>query len=678
MNTQLFLESEELDVSSEISSLINFELDNIREFAKRSTTWSKTIVLPGTLRNNRMFGFIFNIGHASDYNELLPNSGYNFNASKSARCILFQNQIQTFKGVMRLLQINIDKNSIEYEVAVFGELTSLNVSLISKKLEDLDFSAYNHSFDETNIINSWSASPGSGYYYPLIDYGTYSTGKHDWDIKTFRPAFFVKEYIDKMFDDCGFRYESDLFETNRFKRLIVPHNQKTLTSQNTELVEVTISSTKIDPFLFAWDLITPGNFSLQNSNRNIRYDGAATVNGKVKVTVSGEYKNQDVTINFYKNNTGSPIISRTLVYTGSGTIQQFFSFTEEVVTSLNTNDFINCNISFANNVGTNYHNITLNTVNYISDVAQDVEINYLDGIIANDLIPKNIRQIDFLVSIVNLFNLYVYEDRFDERLIYIKPYVDFYSVYPTDAVDWSAKLNRDKVVKIKPMSEINAKKYEFKFKQDSDYYNELYRNRYAEGYGNYVFDSQFEFAENSKSFELIFSATPLVGYSGEEKVYPTIFKQSSGNEERVSSNIRIMQTKLVTGVTSWNIKNGVTVLTSRTDYGYAGHFDDPDAPTNDLNFGATRELFFTLLSGDTSANQFNVYWSSYMAEITDKDSKLVSAYFYLTPKDIADLDFSKKVNVDGILFRLNSIKDYNASNFTDCEVELLKVNYLLY
>ena len=139
-----------------------------------------------------------------------------------------------------------------------------------------------------------------------------------------------------------------------------------------------------------------------------------------------------------------------------------------------------------------------------------------------------------------------------------------------------------------------------------------------------------------------------------------------------------MQTKKVTGVTSWNIKNGVTVLASTTNYGYAGHYDDPDAPANDIHFGVPRELFFELITGSINITQFNVYWSAYMAEITDKDSKLMSGWFKLTPKDVLSLDFSKKVWIDGVLFRLNSIKDYNVSRPMDCEVELLKVNYLLY
>jgi len=62
-----------------------------------------------------------------------------------------------------------------------------------------------------------------------------------------------------------------------------------------------------------------------------------------------------------------------------------------------------------------------------------------------------------------------------------------------------------------------------------------------------------------------------------------------------------------------------------------------------------------------------------MAEITDKDSKLFTGKFYLTPADILNLDFSKYVNVDGNLFRLNKITDYNLIKPDLCEVQLLKV-----
>jgi hypothetical protein len=207
----------------------------------------------------------------------------------------------------------------------------------------------------------------------------------------------------------------------------------------------------------------------------------------------------------------------------------------------------------------------------------------------------------------------------------------------------------------------------------------LYKKRYNQGYGSYKYDSQFEFSKESTKVEIIFSGTPLVGYTGEDKVYSTIFKKSNNNEETVDSNIRILQAKKIIGVSNWHIRNaGGGSLHNSTVYPYAGHLDDPDTPDNDLNFGVPKELFFTLVTGALNVNQFNVFWSSYMAEITDKDSRLLTAYFKLDFKDIHNIDFSKLKWIDGVLYRLNKIEDFNVTDPTVCKCELLKVINKIY
>ncbi len=691
MNTEVFIENYRLDITAEISSLITFALDDVRDFSARSTSWSKAIVLPGTANNNKLFGHIFQTGQANAYDSAQANVGYNFNASKSAACIIFQDNIQTFKGVLRLLSITLDKGRPEYEVAVFGDITSLNVSLSSGLLEDLDFSAYDHNYDETAVTNSWNNTPGTGYYYPLIDYGTYSTNKHDWDLRTFRPALYVREYIDKMFTAAGFRWSSTLFDTSRFKSLIIPHNQKILTTETTLLFSASrtggghvLDSGTAPSVALQFSTVLGTSFTASMSNSRFTYNLADTQTVHFSASASGTYVGQTVGFNIEVKKNGVSVMGTlmNLPITGTAT-PQFYGYGKTFDLAMSTGDYVELIFTpTAGIFGGDYITATAAGLGGSSLIVSTVAIGYGDLLEINSTIPRNIRQIDFLVSIVKLFNLYVYEDKFDKNLINITPYIDYYSTSSADAVDWTYKLNRDKVITIKPMSELNSKIYEFKFKSDGDFYNDLYSKRYGQNYGDRIYDSEFEFTDQVNSLELIFSSTPLVGYGGEEKVYPTIFKRSGPDsapvEENTDSNIRIMQTKKMTGVTSWDIMDGVTVLTSTTDYGYAGHLDDPDAPDNDLNFGALQELFFVLTTGDLSKNQFNLYWSSYMAEITDKDSKLITGFFHLTPKDILDLDFSKKVQVDGVLFRLNKISDYNMSKPDTCKVELIKINYLIY
>lgn len=194
--TQLYIENQQVDLSADFSALLTFAIDDIKDFSAKNTSFSKTIILPGTARNNQIFGQLFDVKAASTYNEVLPNYGYNFNAAKSARALLFQDQIQQFKGIIRLLEIVIDNGSVEYEVAVFGELSGLVLKLGNNKLENLDFSAYDHLWNVTNITASWTTpSAGAGYFYPLIDYGQQSILKDKWSLRAFRPALFVLSLI---------------------------------------------------------------------------------------------------------------------------------------------------------------------------------------------------------------------------------------------------------------------------------------------------------------------------------------------------------------------------------------------------------------------------------------------------------------------------------------------------
>jgi len=128
-------------------------------------------------------------------------------------------------------------------------------------------------------------------------------------------------------------------------------------------------------------------------------------------------------------------------------------------------------------------------------------------------------------------------------------------------------------------------------------------------------------------------------------------------EDSTEHVIRIMQAKKVTGVSSYLIKNVATTLGTFTSYGYAGHLDDPDVPMADINFGSPKELYFTLATDYPAANLFNGYWSDYIAEITDKDSKVMSCNVKLNDMDIYSLDFSKLIYIDNTLWRLNKVEE---------------------
>ena len=685
--TEMFIENKRLDITEELSALITYAVDDIRDFEHKQSNFSKTIVLPGTSNNNALFGHIFDARVSNSYDEDSDNVSTNFNPAAAADCIIFQNRMQVFKGTIRLMEIVVDKGQVEYEVSVFGELGSLVGVIGSGKLEDLDFSAYDHLWTASNVTGSWENVTGAGYYYPLIDYGTVSVAKVDYDIRTLRPALYVREYINKIVTDAGFTWESDLLNTSRFKSLIVPNNQQRFQSRTSNIFEVGVTEPyylfnnlggNLSPqFLNFYDEINLGSFTGSNLNTRFTYTGADTIVGETIIEVNFDFSHEDdqgtLTLDLYKNGVFIKEI---------GVFQDGTNITAELSgyqLGLSTNDYIEIKGTVTNTTGNDYY-VYIYTGNWKINTAAEVwtDINYGDLININDSIPRNILQKDFLSSIVKLFNLYIYEDRLNSKKLYLKPYVDFYDYNASGMVDWTYKIDRSRPLRIKPMSEINSRYYNFNFKEDNDYYNELYRKTYNETYGNYIYNSTYEFANEKTEVSIIFSPTPLVGYAGVDKIVSAIYKKNAGVEERTASNIRILQAKKITGVTSWSIKNDTTTLWTGTVYGYAGHYDDPDAPANDIHFGVPRELYFTLLSGAVNVTQFNVYWSPYMAEITDKDSKLLTCYVKLTSRDIFNLDFSKVIYADGSVWRLSKIEDWNANDPDVCKVELLKIINMFY
>jgi hypothetical protein len=676
MRTEIYIDNYRLDLTKNISAEFTYAIDEIQDFATRNTSFSKTIVLPGNDTNNKLFGNIFEFGNANLYNEGQPNVGYNFNATKSVPCIILVDKIQIFKGVLRMLEIVIDDRSIDYEVCVFGELGGFINALGNKKLEDIDFGIADVTWNYTNIQNSWDNISGTGVYFPLIDYGVESTDKVDFSFDAFRPALYVKEYLTKILDGSGYTYDFPLLSTALMNRLVIPHNQKTLTKSTALNL---LATSKVKNYTSAagnveFDILNAGNFTITGSGSDFTYNSATAFSGSITLNISGVINaispSSDFTIQLRKN--GTPISGVT--YTTPGNNYNFNADLSVALVTLVNTDTLDVDL-----VG-NFSDLDIESGNFsvISSNPTEVTVNYGDSIVINNTIPKGVFQKDFFASIVKMFNLYVYEDKLVEKKLIIKPFIDFYD---GSQVDWTAKVDRGSVMRLKPMSEFTARYYDYKYKQDNDFYAENYRKKFNEGYGDFIYDSENEFVKEVDATEIIFAGTVLYRKTGTDKIYPAIYKLSNENtkEDKMDSVIRILQAKKISSVSSWNMINGIggSVIASYGDYGYAGHLDDPYNPQADINWGATKEVYYNPTSV-TAANLFNGYWSEYIAEITDKDSKLLTCSLKLNEVDIYNLDFSKLIYIDGSLWRLNKVLDYNPMDFNVTKVELLKVIELNY
>jgi len=679
MRTEIYIDNYQLDLTKDISAEFTYAIDEIQDFASRNTSFSKTIILPGNDTNNKLFGNIFDFGVSNQDNPAEPNVGYNFNATKSVPCIILVDKIQIFKGVLRMLEILIDGKSIEYEVCVFGELGGFINALGNNKLEDIDFGIADQTWNAATIATSWDNISGTGVYYPLIDNGGVSVTaggsyKVDFSFDAFRPALFVKQYLTKILDGSGYTYEFPLLSTALMNRLVIPNNQKTLTKNGTTQFIATPNNVNYPiASKVAFTATQLGPFLVNFANNTFTYNSATTTTINLQVVVSGAIIDPNTTFfNIALRKNGVDISLQGYV---PNTFDYIFTadLSANNIPVTNTDVF---DIFVISDAGGGFgYDITGDTILVGTDVISQVDVSYGDTIIVNDTIPKGVFQKDFFASIVKMFNLYVYEDKLVEKKLIIKPFIDFYD---GTRIDWTDKVDRGSVIRLKPMSEFTARYYDYKYKQDNDFYAENYRKKYNEGYGDFIYDSENDFVKEVDATELIFAGTVITQYTGTDKIYSSIYKKSNANasEDKMDSVIRILQAKKVTGRASWKLTHP-SGHDTYTAYGYAGHVNDPINPTDDINWGSPKQLFFTT-SSYTAANLFNGYWSEYIAEITDKDSKLLTCSLKLNEIDIYNLDFSKLIYIDGSLWRLNKVLDYNPMDFNVTKVELLKVIELTY
>lgn len=305
-----------------------------------------------------------------------------------------------------------------------------------------------------------------------------------------------------------------------------------------------------------------------------------------------------------------------------------------------------------------------------SNDAVNTEYQFDDVVDMNSAVPQGIKQRDYVMSIINMFNLFVEQDTNNPNQYNIEPRDDFYN---TNVNDWSKKLDVSKPLVMKPMGLLDAGKYTFTYKSDKDYYNKLYSDTYIDKiYGQREVVVDNDFLSNDNKQEIIFSPTPLVGQSSNDRVVSTIIKVDKDNQaQRTDSNIRYL------------IYDGLKPTSSlwlhetwETEYPYCGHLDDPFNPTFDVNFGLPHEIYYddTFYPINlTDANLYNVYHRKQLEEVTDKDSKVVQGMFNLSVGDVANISFSEQYYFNRAYHRLLKIINYNPNNGNLTECHFLKL-----
>lgn len=718
----------ELDLSQEMDIALQYSIADIKDITKRNTSYSKTIILPGTKNNNYWFGNLFDIN--SDF------TMYNPNKKVDARILVnTETVIEGFlqlKKIKKLVNADAQGNMIQYEVVVFNNAIDLMTELGEKTLNELDLSRFNHEYSNTNVKNSWDNTYKEGYVYPM--YGTEDKDS-SYKVTYFYPATFYRTVLDEMITSAGFGWRGSLKTNAQFNKEIIPYVSdgrpkldETEIDRRLFYVGITASTpdTNISTYMNSftpnsgsslgivsltnetapyfdndnhwnttiWTADTNGNYSF---NLNLSYDlGLRNTSGSTTMALVGTLYPLVKTIFYYQYSTDNGATWITWDNTTSET-KQYNTTTIAPGVSLTQSFFVNKNslpIDF--NIGTKVRistrvyntnggwwagtggnatpnmtaKIKLKGDSWLRNTAYATQVSEGDTIKLNQFLSEKIKQKDILTDLIKRYNLYIQTDPNNPRVLIFDTRPDFYSTGTT--LDWTNKKDYSSEDQIELLSELQFKKMIFTYKSDSDVYNKNYTDATGDIYGQYKYTFDNDFVKGEEKVETPFSPTPLVKTAFGAFV-PCI------NPENPKVAPRILYwggLKDYGSDWSWtyqNVSTGLSGLTETfTTYPYAGHLDDPIAPTIDINFGVCKYYWYDELLNTTQNNMYNTYWSNYIKQI--EEGRMVTSKFYLDEGDIKFIkdNFNTKIFILDSYYYVNKIIDYKPLNNSVTTVELIK------
>lgn len=661
--TELYISNTLIEVDDDVSFALNYTVADIRNPDKRNTSFSKTVVLPGTPTINQLFTHIYQIGESGGFN---PNN--------KADVLMISAGAEQFKGYVQLKNIQrLYEGKVNYEVVLFGELGNMFASMGESYISDLDLSLLAHIRTVATISGSWVNT--TGYVYPLVNNGQVDVQNYlvpTWKANEMTPCIFVKNIWDKIFSTYGFTYDSTWISGSPFTKLIIPclgNNLKqrafTVSGTATVVVNTTgtttllleIIKTKIDGTLhtFSSAAYGPVNGNLSHDftiSDGVTYyaDPGDSITFRLTTAVTGVPSLAQITVAQWgvtyvdESSPTYPIGSFSATVSGSQNI------------SLNNYTTVACGVEISD-PGNSYNNST-----YTETVP---------GVDPAKWLPE-MKQKDFFTSMIRMFNLYIDPDKQTSNALTIYPR-DIYN--QTTLIDWTDKVDLSQQWDQQPMPFLDFKVHTFDYKADEDFYNKFYTDAWNKIYGNEEIDVDTDFQTATASYAISFSPTPSIQSNANDLVLPTIVKGNPVelpiNNQMVGNPRILFYGGLKTG--SFTISNGATNY-NYSSYPFASHVDDPLAPTLDLLFGKP-EMIYWYMNADqyTTNNLYNAYYSKFIQEITNSESKLLTVYLYLTPHDIQLLSFRKQYFLLGHNFRLNKIYDFNPVNPQTTKVEFLKI-----
>ena len=699
--TEIYIDDNSIDLGNEdLTCPITYSLIDIKNLNNRSGSRTKTVSVPRTTMNDRIFGVAFDINATNSFDKYIPH-----------RVRIEEGTEVIFDGLCKLAKVTQSK----IEFYCYGELGAFKGISGTKTLQDLQLSDLDHTYD-TTIYDTWDGIYPTyvepDYIYPVIDYGTFWTRSlstpesTDVFVVDLFPAVFLERIIRQICLDNGYTLVTSFFNDPQMSKLCIPFTNKEFvhsegymtetqgfegyTSSNSPYaLPLPIASYNLPIVTEVFDPLDQWHQANREYTANAAQRASIRFRGYIDFT-GGGHNTSDIVFNFIVekytllSTTWSSVATYPMAYTGA---IQYVDWTNNV--SLAAGDIIRFRLEriTLGIVGTKETLIYAENVKITPQPVTGIEIQEGETVqLAPNLPP--IKQIDLLSWCYKMFN-WVLDVDAKQGVMYIETYDNYYNT--SDVIDMSESLNLAVDPTIGYDDSDFARKYNFQYKLDEQDYYLTIQDGITKASTGLNFGNGKLYLTDQGEAQLIgpvgFSPTVIANSFSAELEIPCMITADGGTAAAPVFTTEHEPRILIYG--------GLVDVATLSSSAYSAVItDDGSKSSIPFVYFQKREYGSTLIddftqnlsfdaSGFTMAYNGPVIWSPgtlidayYRKAIEDlSTSASVTAYFNLTAGDLSSLDFGTRWYVDFFeaQFKLNRIVDYQPGRFAPTKVELVKV-----
>lgn len=675
-----------------------------------SSFFSQTFRLPGIGPNTQFFQDVYSV------------NGSSFNPAAAAQAWILSDGTLFSLGNLNLQAVytNDRTRNIEYEVYFLGDTSNLSTSIGEGGMNTIDASELNHPLSYANVTASWAATGGAtaglkdgNVLYPLCEWGyTYGTGPNEGipiqstlshgyvksftlgptaaiEMEQMKPGIRVKWLLDKIMSDAGYTYESVFLESDYFQSLYFlsdvvarPNfeNPSGTVQVTADAFTVTRNQERVIPFATTFN-------NLDQAFNTTTHIWTAPVAGTFDFQASGEAYVEP-------NQTQA-------AFRVKGYINGILSFDSGVLTTFGVSvrswtwDPAPITLAKGDTVYMAIENMSFGNGNTIF---LESVFNCVDGpnqVVMSSFLPDEtiLKKIDFIRSLVRMFNLVFEPSRVTQKTFVIEPWIDW--VQAGNITDWTRLYDGSGDLTSSPVFAEQQRILKFGAEDDEDWLNKQYQEQNKADYWYRQYDSGIKLIRQEQPIDVQFGANPLQSIPSRTTqypnwVFPTLGRLQPGqpdqpNSARIEPIVPRPRIYHYNGLQSnpipWYLYNGVSgsgTGVAQNSYPLISPYSSwpPDQfSTVNLNFQSKLQPWSadSTLVATTSQDLYTKYWSEYVDWLYDPFNRKVSLTMRLDPVDILELGFNDRIWIKDTWYFVQKVSDYVIGQTVLAKVELVKV-----